>query len=115
MKKIAEILVGLGPQCFVSGNFFLLIHCLKVITADGVPRMVTTVNKTIPGPPIIVYENQEVKIHVKNNLLDRSTSIHWHGLEQKGTPWMDGVGYITQCPITAGQTFTYKFKVRPHP
>ena len=24
---------------------------------------------------------------------------------------MDGVAYITQCPIGPGQTFTYKFKV----
>ena len=46
-----------------------------------------------------------------NKLLSDSTSIHWHGLHQKGTPWMDGVAYISQCPIGPGQVFTYKFKV----
>ena len=44
-------------------------------------------------------------------MLSDSAAVHWHGLHQKGTPWMDGVAYITQCPIGPGQTFTYKFKV----
>ncbi|KAK2186947.1 hypothetical protein NP493_184g03034 [Ridgeia piscesae] len=34
-------------------------------------------------------------------------------MHQKGTPWMDGVGYITQCPIPPRQTFTYRFEARP--
>lgn len=55
--------------------------------------------------------NQAV-IHVRNKLLSDSAAIHWHGIHQRGTPWMDGVGYITQCPIGPGQTFTYKFKVQ---
>jgi len=46
-------------------------------------------------------------------LLSDSAAVHWHGLHQKGTPWMDGVAYITQCPIGPGQTFTYKFKAKP--
>ena len=57
--------------------------------------------------------NQAV-IHVRNKLLSDSAAIHWHGIHQRGTPWMDGVGYITQCPIGPGQTFTYKFKVHLH-
>ena len=54
----------------------------------------------------------QVVIHVKNKFLSDSAAIHWHGIHQKGTPWMDGVAYITQCPIGPGQTFTYKFKVQ---
>lgn len=38
-------------------------------------------------------------------------SIHWHGILQHGTPWMDGVSYITQCPIHSGNTFRYAFVV----
>jgi len=73
--------------------------------------MTITVNERIPGPAIIVYENQKVIVHVHNLLLSDSVTIHWHGLHMKGTPWMDGVGWISQCPIGSGQTFTYEFTV----
>ena len=82
-----------------------------MITVDGTDRGVITVNKTIPGPPLIVYEGQELLIHVRNHLLSESITIHWHGLHQRDTPFMDGVAFVTQCPIGAGQKFTYKFKV----
>ena len=81
------------------------------MTVDGVPRMVIAVNDTIPGPPIVVYKGQKVTVHVKNNLLSDTVTIHWHGLHQKGTSYMDGVGFITQCPILSGETFTYQFEV----
>ena len=78
---------------------------------DGIPRAVVTVNGTIPASPIIAYKGQEMVIHVKNHLLTKSITIHWHGLHQRETPFMDGVAYITQCSIGAGQMFTYKFTV----
>ena len=73
--------------------------------------MVKAVNGTIPGPPIVVYVDQLVKVHIRNMLLSDSTTIHFHGLHQKETPYFDGMPYITQCPIAAGQTFTHEFKV----
>lgn len=36
-------------------------------------------------------------------------SIHWHGMLQHGTPWMDGVGYVNQCPIGSDNTMRYAF------
>ncbi len=48
-----------------------------------------------------------------NHLHLAGTTINFHGLYQKGTPWMDGVSYITQCPILPRQTFTYRFEARP--
>lgn len=55
------------------------------------------------------------------------TSIHWHGLLQRETPWFDGVpggefsqcifsnSLLTlpegqQCPIAPGTSFKYKFR-----
>lgn len=38
-----------------------------------------------------------------------ATTVHWHGLRQKGTPFSDGVPFITQCPIQYGTTFRYSF------
>ena len=52
-----------------------------------------------------------IQVKVRNNITgpEDGTALHWHGLLQKGTPWMDGVPGITQCPIAPGKTFTYTF------
>lgn len=42
--------------------------------------------------------------------MDEGTSLHWHGLLQKATPWYDGIPSVGQCPIAPGQTFTYRFQ-----
>lgn len=81
------------------------------MTADGVNRLIEAVNGTLPGPPIVVYEGQTVIVHIKNTLLSNSATIHFHGLHQRDTPFFDGMPYITQCPIAAGQTFSHRFKV----
>lgn len=87
----------------------------EVITADGweTPRVVTVANRSIPAPDIIVYEGQTVVVHVINKMHSDSLTIHWHGLHQHNTPYMDGVPFITQCPILPGQRFTYKFQAYP--
>ncbi|CAL1527059.1 unnamed protein product [Lymnaea stagnalis] len=87
----------------------------KVITADGWKnsRLVIAVNGSMPGPPLEVFQGQNIIVHVKNMLLSEAVTVHWHGLHQIRSPWMDGVGFITQCPILPGQEFTYKFKAYP--
>ncbi|XP_066919627.1 uncharacterized protein [Clytia hemisphaerica] len=75
--------------------------------------MVMTINDTVPGPPLIVYEGQRVIIRLHNHLLSDTVTIHWHGLHQRGTPWMDGVGYVSQCPIGAGEIYVYNFTASP--
>ena len=87
----------------------------NVITGDGweTSRLVVVANGTMPGPPIIVYEGQTVVIHVTNKLKSEEVTIHWHGLQQRGSPFMDGVPFLAQCPIAVGQTFVYRFTV-PH-
>ena len=87
----------------------------NVITADGFekPRLVTVVNGQLPGPDIVVYKGQRVVVNVKNNLRNDAVTIHWHGLHQPGTPWMDGVPYVTQCPIPPHSSFRYEFIAKP--
>lgn len=41
---------------------------------------------------------------------DETTSIHWHGINQYGSQYYDGVPYVTQCPILPGTSFRYDFK-----
>lgn len=82
-------------------------HC---ITADGVERVVMSVNRMIPGPLIQVCQNDIINVVVHNNLrMGESTSIHWHGQLQNGSPYMDGVAMITQCPIHPHTSFQYQF------
>ncbi|XP_069141172.1 uncharacterized protein [Argopecten irradians] len=87
----------------------------EVITGDGweQERLVTVANGSLPGPPIIAYVGQRLKINVINELQSDSVTIHWHGLPQYDTPWMDGVAFVTQCPILPGQSFTYEFMAEP--
>ncbi len=36
--------------------------------------------------------------------------MHWHGLNQPGTPYFDGVLTVDQCPIVPGGNLTYRFR-----
>lgn len=41
-----------------------------------------------------------VEITIHNNLTNfNGTSVHWHGIRQLNTNWMDGVSGVTECPI----------------
>lgn len=48
-------------------------------------------------------------VDVINKILGSTETIHWHGIRQTKTPWMDGVPMVTQCPIHQGSTFRYSF------
>ena len=76
-------------------------------------RMAIAVNGQIPGPTLIVHEGQTVVVHVHNNLTTEGISIHWHGMHQRGTPWMDGVGQVTQCQIGPSSSFSYVYTASP--
>lgn len=47
---------------------------------------------------------------VQNHAGTKGSTIHWHGQNQVGTPHMDGVPMVTQCPITPPATFRYTFR-----
>ena len=76
-------------------------------------RLAIAVNGQIPGPTLIVHEGQTVIVHVHNNLTIEGISIHWHGMHQRGTPWMDGVGQVTQCQIGPQTSFSYMYTASP--
>ncbi|XP_061175858.1 uncharacterized protein LOC133184799 [Saccostrea echinata] len=85
----------------------------EVIIANGIQKPLVVFNGTLPGPDIIVYEGQTLFIKVTNKLPSEILGIHWHGMHQRNTPFMDGVPFVTQCPILPGQSFTYKFQAYP--
>lgn len=72
--------------------------------------MVLTINRKIPGPPIHVCKDDLIVVDVTNEMGGTSAAIHWHGFHQRETPFMDGVPFVTQCPIDYSTTFRYAFK-----
>ncbi|XP_011500453.1 PREDICTED: laccase-1-like [Ceratosolen solmsi marchali] len=86
-------------------------HC---IPADGIDRPLVVVNRQMPGPSIEVCEDDEVIVKVINMMHGDSTTLHWHGLHMRRTPYMDGTPYISQCPIPPGNKFQYNFVAKPH-
>ncbi|XP_060073312.1 uncharacterized protein LOC132553117 [Ylistrum balloti] len=105
-----------NPIVYRNDSFYKRLDCSlyeKATNEDGSYKILYSVNGKFPGPSIVVYEGQEVVVHVKNALLMEGVTIHWHGIYQRGTPWMDGVSMISQCPISPGQSFTYRFIAEP--
>ncbi|KAK4953412.1 hypothetical protein LTR66_013682 [Elasticomyces elasticus] len=77
---------------------------------DGVYCPMMLINHEFPGPFVEANEGDTIVVQVANVAVN-ATSIHWHGLYQNSTPWMDGTVGTTQCPIAPGSSFTYEFKV----
>ena len=93
---------------------FQAINCSIPMTVDGRSyRMYIAINGQIPGPTLIVTEGQMVHVNVTNKLTNEGVTVHWHGLHQKGRPWMDGVAFVSQAPITPGAVFQYRFEATP--
>jgi hypothetical protein len=96
----------------------------NLFAPDGIERYVYTINNRFPLPTIHAIKGDWVLIPVINNIkkpvkgkdgnfVPELTTIHWHGVTMKsvdrhtkrnhreppGTPFMDGVPGINQCPI----------------
>ena len=70
--------------------------CTSAFTVDGATyRDFIAVNGQIPGPTLIVYHDQTVVVNVKNQMKVGSITVHWHGLRQHNTPWMDGMDHVS--------------------
>ncbi|XP_070546847.1 uncharacterized protein [Ptychodera flava] len=83
------------------------------LSCGGVKRYVISVNGAEPGPPIRVKYGTIVNLTLHNNMEESNTTMHWHGMYQKGTPCSDGVPYITQYPTPPGSNYLYTFQAIP--
>ncbi|KAJ3072331.1 laccase [Podochytrium sp. JEL0797] len=92
-----------------STKHFTLNLSQRILAPDGVPKLMMIANNVLDYA-IHVNKGDFVSIQV-NNGMNESTSIHWHGLFQEDTPWMDGPGMVTQCLIPSGSSKTYNFTV----
>ncbi|KAI1421018.1 Cupredoxin [Xylaria sp. FL1777] len=78
---------------------------------DGFQKPMILANGQSPGPLIEANTGDTIRVHVNNLMSNWSTSIHWHGIDQRNTTWMDGVIGVSQCGIPPGHSFTYEFHV----
>ncbi|KAL8389679.1 hypothetical protein RB595_009013 [Gaeumannomyces hyphopodioides] len=78
---------------------------------DGVVKPMILVNGQSPGPTVEANVGDAVRVIMYNSLANETATIHWHGIDQRNTVWMDGVPGVTQCGIPPGQSFVYEFTV----
>ncbi len=101
-------------DCITFNEDFAGAKCTIPLTVDGKTyRPCIAINGLVPGPTLVVNEGQVVIANVINTLITETISIHWHGMDQKNTPWMDGALHINQCPISPMESFRYYFKAEP--
>ena len=101
-------------DCVTFDEDFERAKCTVPITVDGMTyRPCIAVNGQVPGPTLVVYEGQVVIANLVNNMITETVSIHWHGMNQRNTPWMDGDLHVSQCPVGPAETFRYYFRADP--
>ncbi|KAG8167322.1 hypothetical protein KVR01_003011 [Diaporthe batatas] len=89
---------------------FDLAITMALAAPDGVWKPMVLANGQSPGPLIEACTGDTVRVRVANQLPNNaSTSVHFHGVDQRGSPWADGVAGVTQCGIPPGGAFTYEF------
>ena len=114
-RLVQSLLAGL---CLVTSSWgfaavkeYQLVIDESTINVTGKPVKRIMVNGQFPAPLLEFEEGDDAIIKVKNNLKNKDSSIHWHGLLLPGI--MDGVpGFNGFNGISPNEEFVYKFKVR---
>jgi len=107
----AGAMQSLYPTMVGSTAIYDLVIAETPVAISGRRTTAVTINGTVPGPLLHLYEGQDALLRVTNRL-DEDTSIHWHGLILP--PEMDGVPGVSFPGIRAGETFEYRFPQRQY-
>ncbi len=91
-----------GRKPELSGTDLNLTIATETLRIGGRRTKGITINGVMPGPLIRPREGDDVSIR-GHNQLDKSTSIHWHGLILSVR--MDSVPGVSYADIPAGETF----------
>ncbi|ESQ40112.1 hypothetical protein EUTSA_v10013097mg [Eutrema salsugineum] len=104
---VALLFSSIASAAIVEHVFHIKNVLVKPLCKE---QMIPAVNGSLPGPTINVREGDTLVVNVINNSTYNIT-IHWHGVFQLKSSWMDGVNMITQCPIQPSNNFTYRFDI----
>ena len=88
---------------------FVLALARHEMAPFGKPISALLAGGTWPGPTIRYKKGDRFRVLVEN-LLDRPTSLHWHGLVCPNLE--DGVPSVTQAPIAPGDALYYEFALQ---
>ncbi|KAG8932235.1 hypothetical protein FRC02_001440 [Tulasnella sp. 418] len=106
--------IALLARCIAAATkAFSLDITAGTSAPDGVTREVFLINGKTPGDPLIATEGDDIEVTVINHVSEEAT-IHFHGIEMKGTPWSDGVPGVTMRMIPPGGTFIHRFRATQH-
>ncbi|KAJ2004923.1 ferroxidase fet3 [Coemansia thaxteri] len=75
------------------------------------PKRGIGVNGKLPLPVVEAELGDTLVLNVRNSL-DVPTSLHSHGIFQRGSNYYDGVGMVTECSIAPGTNFTYHIELQ---
>lgn len=107
----AWFLAALVSSCAALNAELVISNAM--ISPDGYPIDAIVVNGQTPGPVLSAMKGERFQVNVTDILMDetmnKSTTVHWHGIRQYGTGDMDGAAMVTQCPIASGNSFMYDF------
>jgi len=107
--NLADVVKPLKPEMDGSVKVFKL-------TVDEIQHQIDEVKAPVaalgyngqwPGPTIKVMQGDKVRVVVTNNMKE-TTGVHFHGVLFDDF-FQDGVPFVTQKPITPGETYTYEF------
>ncbi|KAH6899593.1 laccase 2 precursor [Coprinopsis sp. MPI-PUGE-AT-0042] len=121
MISVASVLLAqLFPLALAAiGPVADLYIANQAIEPDGFSRSAVLAGSDantlgFPGPVVQGIKGDTFQMNTIDALTDttmlRTTSIHWHGMFQKGSAWADGPAGVTQCPIAPGNSFLYQFQ-----
>ncbi|KAJ5614692.1 hypothetical protein N7528_008346 [Penicillium herquei] len=88
--------------------YFSIVLTWEEKEVAGFTRDVILVNDSFPGPELRLVQGDDVIFDVKNEC-PFNVTVHFHGIDQKGTPWSDGVPGLSQRPIVSGSKFRYQW------
>lgn len=71
-------------------------------------RQAILVNSSFVGPTLHARQGDQVEFLVRNYMA-QDTTVHFHGIGQKASPWSDGVPGLTQGLIHPGASYLYKW------
>ncbi|KAG2067328.1 laccase T2 copper depleted [Suillus decipiens] len=107
----AWFLAALASSCAALNTELVITN--SMIAPDGYAINAIVVNGQTPGPVLSAQKGERFQVNVTDLLVDesmnRSTTVHWHGIKQHGSAEMDGAAMVTQCPIATGNSFLYDF------
>ncbi|KAG8737848.1 hypothetical protein FRC10_007601 [Ceratobasidium sp. 414] len=109
LRALPLLVAGaLLPNAYAATRSVTLTLTYGTTNQDGTVKESWLINGQTPGPHLVWDEGDTILATVINHGHEPMT-MHWHGIQQIGTPWSDGVPGLTQYPIPVGGNFVYNF------